>query len=53
VSTPWPEFRGVAAADVVAQMARPLVLDANRFLGETFARHPAVEYVSVGTGTVA
>lgn len=48
VSTPWPEFREVSAAEVTARMARPLVLDVNRFTGETLGTTVGIEYVSVG-----
>jgi UDPglucose 6-dehydrogenase len=48
VSTPWPEYRQVAAHDVAARMARPLILDANRFTGETLGSAAGLEYVSVG-----
>ena len=48
VATPWPEYRQVVAEDVTARMTRALVLDANRFLGNTLAQNPAVEYLSVG-----
>lgn len=52
VATPWPEFRLVAAPDVVARMARAAVLDANRFLGETLGALLGVEYLSVGRMSV-
>lgn len=48
VATPWPDYREVAASDVVSRMTRTLVLDANRFLAETLGTHPQIEYVSVG-----
>jgi UDPglucose 6-dehydrogenase len=48
VATPWPEYRKVAAQDVAARMARPLVLDAGRFLDDTLGRQPEIEYFSVG-----
>jgi UDPglucose 6-dehydrogenase len=48
VATPWPEYRAIAASDIAARMARRLVLDANRFLGETLGRRQDIEYVSVG-----
>ena len=48
VATPWPDYRGVAPDDVAARMTRGLVLDVNRFLGDTFGTHPGIEYVSVG-----
>jgi UDPglucose 6-dehydrogenase len=52
VATPWPEYRQVIAADVAARMSRMLVLDANRFLGETVGRLAGAEYVSVGKAGV-
>lgn len=48
VATPWPEYRDVAANQVIARMSRRLVLDANRFLGETLGRSVEIEYLSVG-----
>lgn len=48
VATPWPEYRQIAADHVTVRMTRRLVLDANRFLGETLGRSPEVEYFSVG-----
>ena len=51
VATPWPEYREVAADHLVRHMARPLVLDANRFLGDTLGKHRGVEYLSVGKAT--
>ena len=48
VATPWPEYRDVAADQVGARMTRRLVLDANRFLRETFAANADFEYLSVG-----
>ena len=48
VATPWPEYRQVSVGDVVAKMTRPLVLDANRFLGETLGSNSGIEYLSVG-----
>jgi UDPglucose 6-dehydrogenase len=48
VATPWPEFRSVPADQVAARMIRRLVLDANRFLGDTFGSDTSFEYLSVG-----
>ena len=48
ISTPWPEFREVAAAELTTRMARPLVLDPNRFAGGTLGNKAGIEYVSVG-----
>jgi UDPglucose 6-dehydrogenase len=48
VTTAWPEYRHVVADQVAGRMVRPLVLDANRFLGETLGRDGGIEYFSVG-----
>lgn len=48
VATPWPEYRDISAGEACAGMARRLVLDANRFLGQTIGRDSGIEYVSVG-----
>jgi UDPglucose 6-dehydrogenase len=48
VSTPWPEFRAVAAGELAARMKRRLVLDASCFTGGTLGREAGIEYVSVG-----
>jgi UDPglucose 6-dehydrogenase len=48
VATPWPEYRDVAADQVAARMIRRLVLDANRFLGDTLGSDTNFEYLSVG-----
>jgi UDPglucose 6-dehydrogenase len=52
VATPWPEFKTVEPAAVLAGMKRTLVLDANRFLAESLGNCQGVEYVSVGRATV-
>lgn len=48
VATPWPEYRQVTADEVVARMARPLVIDPNRFTADTLGRDARIEFVSVG-----
>jgi UDPglucose 6-dehydrogenase len=48
ISTPWPEYRHIAAGEVAARMARYLILDANRFTGDTLGSEAGIEYVSVG-----
>ena len=48
VSTQWPEYRQIAAAEISTRMARRLVLDANRFTGDTLGAGPGIEYLSVG-----
>ncbi len=48
VATAWPEYRQIAAGEVTARMTRRLVLDANRFTGETLGKDASIEYLSVG-----
>jgi UDPglucose 6-dehydrogenase len=48
VATPWPDYRAVDSGSVAAAMARPLVLDAARFLGHTLGADSRLEYYSVG-----
>jgi UDP-glucose 6-dehydrogenase len=52
VSTPWPEFRAVAADDVLAALAAPLVIDAGGSLAGAFGERAAheVTYLRVGAG---
>jgi UDPglucose 6-dehydrogenase len=51
LATPWPDYRSIEADALAAVMARPLVLDAARFLVQTLGADPRIEYFSVGTGT--
>src|SRR5204863_6942433 len=48
VSTAWPEYRTVPAADVKQRMAGRLVLDASRYLSATLGADAALRYMSVG-----
>jgi UDPglucose 6-dehydrogenase len=48
IATPWPEYKELTAATLLAVMSRPLVLDANRFTSRALAV-PTVEYHAVGT----
>jgi len=48
VSTPWPDYRSVAADAVVAAMRAAVVLDASRFLDGTLGRDARIRYLSVG-----
>jgi UDPglucose 6-dehydrogenase len=47
LATEWPEFRSLDLADAVLSMKRRLIVDANRFLGDSLAGLE-VEYLSVG-----
>lgn len=49
VATEWPEFREIAADDIVKKMRRPLVLDQSRFLVASLGNDKRVEYVRVGS----
>lgn len=53
VATPWPEYREVRADDLVARMARPLVLDPNRFTAENLGRDTRIEFMSVGQSSTS
>jgi UDPglucose 6-dehydrogenase len=48
VSTAWPEYREIAAADLLAAMAGTLVVDAAGHLAGTGGTDPAATYVRVG-----
>lgn len=48
VLTQWPEYRQIAAADIVGRMARPVVLDPNGFLEKTLAGQSGLTYLKVG-----
>ncbi len=48
VATEWPDYRAVTADQVVGAMARPLVVDANRFLASSLGADPRVQYYAVG-----
>lgn len=51
VATPWPEYREVEPSAVREAMASPIVLDANRFLGDSVGNQAGVRYFSVGRPT--
>jgi UDPglucose 6-dehydrogenase len=50
VSTEWPEYREVEAAQMRSVMAKPLVLDPARFLSATLGSDPGIAYVTIGKG---
>jgi UDPglucose 6-dehydrogenase len=47
-ATDWPQFRELAAPDLISRMKSPVVLDANRFLEKKLAGNPALVYIAVG-----
>ena len=48
IATEWPAFRELSAERLGAATARPLVLDAGRFLAGNLAGDPRVRYFAVG-----
>lgn len=48
VMTEWPQFREIDAAAVAAALSGGLVLDANRFLAQSFSGGSGITYVTVG-----
>ena len=46
--TEWPEFRDYAWPALLAGMARPVVVDANRFVEKAVAPVPGLVYLTVG-----
>jgi UDPglucose 6-dehydrogenase len=48
VCTEWPEFRDYPWRDLLARMARPVVVDANRQLEKVVAGAPGLLYITVG-----
>lgn len=46
--TPWPDFKTLTTSDFINLTKTPLLLDANRFLAETFDNNSAITYSSVG-----
>jgi UDPglucose 6-dehydrogenase len=48
VCTEWPEFRELPWPALLAGMARPVIVDANRFVEKAVALIPGVVYLTVG-----
>jgi UDPglucose 6-dehydrogenase len=48
VCTEWPEFRDYDWLSLLSLMARPVVVDANRYLEKQVAAFPALSYLTVG-----
>lgn len=47
--TPWPEYRGPTAEEIRSALGTALVVDPAGVLKDTFADHPEVRYVRVGS----
>jgi UDPglucose 6-dehydrogenase len=50
VCTPWPDYSRVPVDDVLSALALAQVIDPAGVLRATFAAHPEVRYVRVGSG---
>jgi hypothetical protein len=48
VSTEWPMFRSLRAADINAHMQQPLVIDPNHFLADVLGDDPHIRYFATG-----
>jgi UDPglucose 6-dehydrogenase len=48
VATEWPDYRAIAAPQVIVALRTPIILDANRFLAASLETMPSVTYVTVG-----
>jgi len=48
ICTEWPEFRDLPWPALLASMARPVVVDANRLVEKAVAPVPSVVYLTVG-----
>lgn len=48
ICTEWPEFRDYPWATLLAGMARPVIIDANRFVEKSVAAVPGTVYLTVG-----
>jgi UDPglucose 6-dehydrogenase len=48
IATEWADFKALDALTVINTMRQPIILDANRFLRDTFGILPAVRYYTVG-----
>ncbi len=51
VSTPWPEFREVAADELLAALATPVVIDAGGHLAAALGERDEITYLRVGVAT--
>ena len=51
VATEWPDYRKADLDDLVARMASPVVIDANRFLAATAGADPRFTLISVGAAS--
>lgn len=48
VATPWPEYQGVTADEVVSAMETPVIIDPGRHLGGTLGADARIRYFAVG-----
>jgi len=48
IATEWPEFRDYPWSELLASMARPVVIDANRLVEKAVVPFPGAVYFTVG-----
>jgi UDP-N-acetyl-D-mannosaminuronate dehydrogenase len=48
IATEWPDYQGLTAGQLVAQMRHPRVIDQNRFLAGALGNDARVTYVATG-----
>jgi UDPglucose 6-dehydrogenase len=48
VSTEWPMFRSLRAADICTHMRQPLIIDPNHFLADLLSSDPHIRYFATG-----
>ncbi len=48
IATEWPDYKGLAAEEIVQLMRRPQVIDQTHFLAATLAHDPRITYVATG-----
>jgi len=54
ITTEWPDYQGLTAEQLVAQMRYSRVIDQNRFLASALGNDARITYVATGTaGTIA
>ncbi|MCK5602874.1 UDP-glucose/GDP-mannose dehydrogenase family protein [Candidatus Pacearchaeota archaeon] len=48
VATEWPDYKSLSVNDIIENMQKPIVIDANRFLEETLGEDQRICYLAVG-----
>lgn len=48
LATEWPEYKNLDGRDLVQLMKKPVIIDPNGFLNDTFSQNPDMKYAAVG-----